>query len=109
MLAFGATRVMARGDDLGTLVGFYIVASMFLAPVGRFVELADERQALETDMQRLDDITDTPEDPGLARPGTAPESIATLDGRLRLAGQVELRDVTSATTGAGHPSSRTSA
>ena len=94
VLAFGATRVMAGEMTLGTLVGLYIVAAMFLAPVGRFVELADERQALETDMQRLDDITDTPEDPGLARPGAASETIATLDGHLRLAGQVELRDVT---------------
>ena len=96
VLAFGATRVMAGDMTLGTLVGFYLVAAMFLAPVGRFVELADERHALETDMQRLDDITDTPEDPGLARPGSGSgsETIATLNGRLRLAGQVELREVT---------------
>ena len=94
VLAFGATRVMAGDMTLGTLVGFYVVAAMFLAPVGRFVELADERHALETDMQRLDDITDTPEDPGLARPGSGSETIATLNGRLRLAGQVELREVT---------------
>ena len=94
VLAFGATAVMDGEMTLGTLVGFYIVAAMFLAPVGRFVELADERQALETDMQRLEDITEAREDPGLARRRQASEAIATLDGRLRLAGQVELRDVT---------------
>ena len=35
VLAFGATRVMAGEMTLGTLAGFYIVAAMFLAPVGR--------------------------------------------------------------------------
>ena len=94
VIAFGATRVMDGEMTLGTLVGLYILAAMFLAPVGRFVELADERQALEVDMQRLDDVTEAPEDPGLARRRQASEGIATLDGRLRLAGQVELREVT---------------
>ena len=94
VLTFGATHVMAGELTLGALVGFYIVAAMFLEPVGRFVEFADERQALETDMQRLDDITETPEDPGLTRRHQASETIATLNGRLRLAGQVELRGVT---------------
>ena len=94
VLAFGATQVMAGDLTLGTLVGFYIVAGMFLGPVGRFVEFADERQALENDMQRLDDITETPEDPGLARRRSASEGIATLNGRLRLAGKVQLQGVT---------------
>lgn len=94
VLALGATHVVAGEISLGTLVGFYIVASMFLAPVGRFVEFFGERQALESDMQRLEDITETEEDLGLARRGPASEAIATLDGRLRLSGRVELRNVT---------------
>ena len=94
VLGFATTQVMAGEMTLGTLVGLYIVAAMFLAPVGRFVELADERQALEVDLQRLDDITQAPQDPGLSRAGRESEAIATLDGRLRLAGQVELRGVT---------------
>ncbi|MCY4440100.1 MAG: NHLP family bacteriocin export ABC transporter peptidase/permease/ATPase subunit [Deltaproteobacteria bacterium] len=94
VLVIGATQVMAGELTLGTLVAFYIVAAMFLEPVGRFVEFADERQALETDMQRLDDITETAEDPGLTRAATEPGAIATFNGRLRLAGKVELRGVT---------------
>lgn len=94
VLAFGATRVMAGDMTLGTLVGFYIVAGLFLEPIGRFVELAGERQEMGTDMQRLDDITETREDPGLPRRGQDEETLATLNGRLRLAGQVELRAVT---------------
>ena len=94
VLGLGATQIMAAEMTLGTLVAFYIVAAMFLAPVGRFAELADERQGLEVDMQRLDDITEARPDPGLARRRPASDGIATLDGRLRLAGQVEMRRVT---------------
>lgn len=94
VLAIGATQVMIGELTLGTLVAFYIIAAMFLAPVGRFFEFADERQALETSMQRLEDITDTREAMELTRREQTSESITTLDGRLQLAGQVELRDVT---------------
>ena len=94
VLTFGATQVMSGELTLGTLVGFYIVAAMFLAPVGRFVEFADERQALEAYMQRLDDITEAPAEAGAGGGPPASDSIATFNGRLQLAGQVELRDVT---------------
>ena len=94
VLAVGATRVMAGDMTLGALAAFYVLAAMFLAPIGRLAGFADERQALQTFMQRLDDITETAEDPGLARRRQASEGIATLNGRLRLTGQVELRNVT---------------
>ena len=94
VLAVGAAQVMAGDLTLGELTGFYMLAAMFLAPVGRFVEFADERQAIEVDMQRLEDITEAPPDPGLARRSHASEGIATMNGRLRLAGQLELRGVT---------------
>lgn len=94
VLAVGATEVMAGEMTLGILMGLYVVASMFLAPVGRFVSFADEMQVIETDMQRLEDITEAPEDAGLAHRGDPPNSITTLNGRLRLAGHVELRNVT---------------
>ena len=94
ILSIGAGQVMAGDITLGTLAGFYILAEMFLAPVGRFLELSDKRQALETDMQRLEDISKAPEDPVFARRNPESESIATFSGRLQLAGRVELRDVT---------------
>ena len=93
VLAVGANQVMAGELTLGELAGFYIVAAMFLAPIGRFVEFADERQAIDTDLQRLEDITEAAEDPNLARRRHASPGIATMNGRLRLAGQVELRGV----------------
>ncbi|MDE0051843.1 MAG: ATP-binding cassette domain-containing protein [Rhodospirillales bacterium] len=94
VLTFGATQVIAGELTLGTLAGFYIVATMFLAPVGRFVQFAEERQALEADMQRLDDIMESAEAPGAHEQPPAAGAIATLEGRLQLAGHVELRGVT---------------
>ena len=94
ILGIGGSRVMTGELTLGTLVGFYILAEMFLSPVGRFLEFADKRQALETDLQRLEDISKTAEDPVFNRRSPESASIATFKGRLQLAGQLELRNVT---------------
>ena len=94
VLALGATQVIAGDLTLGTLVSFYLLAAMFLEPVGRFAELSQKRQTLETDMQRLDDIMEAKPDGAAAR-GRQPEGgIATLNGQLRLAGRLELRNLT---------------
>ena len=94
VLGFGGSLVMAGEMTLGTLVGFYILAEMFLAPVGRFLEFAEKRQALETDLQRLEDISSTAEDPAFSRRSPEAQSISTFNGRLQLAGRLELRNVT---------------
>ena len=94
ILGLGGSMVMAGEMTLGTLVGFHILAEMFLAPVGRFLEFADKRQALATDLQRLDDISRAAEDPVFSRRSPESESIPTFNGRLQLAGQLELRNVT---------------
>ena len=52
ILGIGGSLVIAGEMTLGSLVAFYILAEMFLAPIGRFLEFADKRQALETDLQR---------------------------------------------------------
>ena len=94
ILGVGGSLVLSGDMSLGTLVGFYILAEMFLAPVDRFLEFANQRQALETDLQRLEDISGTAEDPVFSRRSTTSDSIPTFRGRLKLAGQVELRNVT---------------
>ncbi|MYD72329.1 MAG: ATP-binding cassette domain-containing protein, partial [Acidobacteria bacterium] len=94
ILAVGASMVIAGDMTLGALVGFYILAELFLAPVGRFLEFVDKRQALETDLQRLEDVSRTAEDPVFSRRSSESESIPTFNGRLQLAGQLELRGVT---------------
>ena len=94
ILGIGASMVMAGEMSLGTLVGLYVLAEMFLSPVGRFLEFADKRQALETDLQRLDDVSKAAEDPVFSRRNPESQSIPTFNGRLQLAGQIELRNVT---------------
>ena len=93
ILGVGGSLTMAGEMSLGTLVGFYVLAEMFLAPIVRFLELGDQRQALKTDLQRLEDISRSTEDPAFSRRSTESESIPTFNGRLQLAGQLELRNV----------------
>ena len=93
ILGVGGSLVLAGEMTLGTLVGLYVLGEMFLAPVGRFLEFADKRQALETDLQRLEDVTSTAEDPVFTRRSPESQSIPTFNGRLQLAGRVELRDL----------------
>ncbi len=93
ILGAGGGLVMTGAMTLGTLVGFYFLAEMFLAPIGRFLEFADKRQALETDLQRIEDISKATEDPAFKRRSPESESIPTFNGRLQLAGQIELRGV----------------
>ncbi len=98
ILAFGAIRVMSGDITLGAWVGFYVLAAMFFAPVGRFVALANRRQSLETDMHRLGDLAEAVAEVVPAPLGRDPrrgeDSISTFNGRLQLAGQVELRNIT---------------
>ena len=94
ILAIGANLVMAGEMTLGTLVGFYVLAEMFLTPIGRFLEFTDKRMALETDLQRLDDISNSAEDVAFGRRNLDAKTIPTFNDRLQLAGQLELRDVT---------------
>ena len=94
ILGVGGSLVMTGQMTLGTLAGFYILAEMFLAPVGRFLELADKRQALATDLQRLEDISRATEDPVFERRNPDSESISTFNGQLQLTGRLELRKVT---------------
>ncbi|MYD43973.1 MAG: ATP-binding cassette domain-containing protein [Gammaproteobacteria bacterium] len=94
ILAIGGTMVIAGQISLGLLVGFYVLAEMFLTPISKFLNFNDERRALETDFQRFDDIAKTATDPVFKRRNRDSESIQTFNGRLQLTGRLELRDVT---------------
>ena len=93
VLAVGASEVMAGGMTLGTLLASFVLTSMLIEPVSRFVEFAGDRQALEIGLQRLDDIANAREDRRFLREPADPDAAAT-NGRLRLAGRVELRNLT---------------
>ena len=95
VLGFGGWQVMSGDMTIGMLMGFYVVSGNFLQPIGRFVQFADSFQILEADLQRIDDVLDTPEDPALKTVNdSARGRVATLGGRLRMAGRIELRNVT---------------
>ena len=94
ILGIGGLLVIGGEITLGTLVGFYFLSEMFLAPIGRFLEFSDKRQVLETDLQRLEDVSKAAEDPVVSRRSSESEVIPTFKGRLQLAGHLELRNVT---------------
>ena len=93
VMAIGAGLVIAGEMTLGTLVGFYILAEIFFTPISRFLEFADERQALDADFQQLDDVSEAEEDPIFKRRSSESESLQTFNGRLQLTGRLEFRDV----------------
>ena len=95
VLGIGGWRVIEGDMTLGTLTGFYVIAGLFLAPIGRLVASADAFQILAADLQRINDVSAAPTDPSLEEADDdRPDRVATLHGRLRLAGRVELRGVT---------------
>ena len=95
IIGFGGWRVMNGDVSLGAFIAFYMVAANFLQPIGRFVQFADTLRTLETDLQRIDDVMAAPEDTTVAAARhIAPDAVATLHGRLRLSGKIEMLNVT---------------
>lgn len=93
VLGLGGWRVIEGDLSIGELVAVYILAGNFLAPVGRFVQFADAFQLLEADLQRVNDVVEAEEAPMLREPDGQSGRVASLHGRLRLAGRLELRDL----------------
>ena len=94
VLGLGGWRVIEGEMTLGTLTGFYIVAGLFLQPIARLVQSADAFQILDADIQRINDVgSAAPDVGGEDLEDDSPENVSTLNGRLRLAGRIELRDV----------------
>ncbi len=93
VLVIGGIQVISGDLTLGTLVGFFFLASMFLSPVGDFVEFVNQRQVKEADLQRLDDIVDTSIPFKTKAQSEHPQSVPTLKGRLKLTGNIELCNI----------------
>lgn len=95
VIGLGAWRMLSGDITPGEMMGLYMLAANFLLPIGRFVQYADAFQVLAADLKRIDDIMNAPESPALAgRDDGNSGRVATLNGRLRLAGRLELREVT---------------
>lgn len=94
VLGLGGYRVIEGDMSIGVLMGFLVMAGNFLRPLGQIALYSDQLETLEADLQRLDDIfrapvAETSDDGG----SESSKSIATLEGRLRLVGRIELRNV----------------
>ncbi len=99
VLGIGGWQVATGRLSAGSLIAFYTLAAAFMVPIGRFVQFADAFMMLDADLQRIQDVLDAPED--ARAPADEPEAsdrlnrpVATFAGRLRLAGKVELSEVT---------------
>ncbi len=107
VLGIGGWKVAQAELSAGELIAFYTLAGAFLVPIGRFVQFADSFMVLDADLQRVQDVLNAPEDrqAALNVPETSQQTnskshnnisptVATFAGRLRLAGNLELHDVT---------------
>ncbi|HXH34276.1 MAG TPA: NHLP family bacteriocin export ABC transporter peptidase/permease/ATPase subunit [Plantibacter sp.] len=86
ILGWGGREVIAGAISLGTLIAFQTLMGRATEPIGRFVQLGGTLQEIGGDLERLDDVLAHPvvgaDGPGAGLPET------------RLAGMLELRDVT---------------
>lgn len=95
VFGLGGWRAISGEMTIGQLMGFYVVAGNFLRPIGEFVLFADVFQTMEANLQRLSDVESADVDPTLSpQPSAASKGLATLNGRLRLKGRIEIRRVT---------------
>ncbi|MFL6291512.1 MAG: NHLP family bacteriocin export ABC transporter peptidase/permease/ATPase subunit [Thermoanaerobaculia bacterium] len=90
ILGIGGMRVMDGTLSLGGLVAFQLLMASFMGPINRLVSLGGRLQMVEGDMNRLDDVLRyrVDENAGLAADQPVPS-----DEPVKLAGHLELRDV----------------
>ena len=94
VLGVGGLRVMSGTMSVGELMAFYFIANSFLVPVGGLLLSMDMIHVLDADLGRVNDVVEAQDDPVVVSKDSARvDGIATLDGRLRLAGYVELRNI----------------
>lgn len=93
VLGIGGLRVFSGALSIGELMALYAVAANFLRPVGNLVQYADLYQLLDSDLQRLADVELTPKDSRLRESDEARDGIASVGGKLHLAGHLKIQDL----------------
>ena len=95
VLGVGTLRIFAGSMTLGEMMAFFVVAGHFLAPIGRFVDAADRFNMLDADLQRVDDVKTAGGETPLSRQEEQRRGgrVSTFKGKLRLAGHLELRNL----------------
>ncbi|HYL28240.1 MAG TPA: NHLP family bacteriocin export ABC transporter peptidase/permease/ATPase subunit [Candidatus Nitrosotalea sp.] len=84
ILTLGGLRVIDGAISVGTLFAYVLLMQLFIAPFTTFVELGADLQEMDGDVRRIEDVLRYPAEPARAAPRIE---------RVRLAGELELRDV----------------
>ena len=94
VLGAGGLRVMSGTMTVGELMALYFIANSFLVPVGGLLLSMDMIHVLDADLRRVNDVVEAQDDPAaVSKDSARADGVATIDGRLRLAGYLELRNV----------------
>lgn len=84
ILTLGGLRVIDGAISVGTLFAYVLLMQLFIAPFTTFVELGGDVQEMDGDVRRIEDVLRYPADEQRVLPRVE---------RIRLAGELELRDV----------------
>ena len=93
VLLVGGLKVMHGDLTVGMLVAYQTLVASFTRPLNSFVQFGSTLQELEADMNRLDDVLRYPQDKQYAREAP-PKEAASERRAVKLAGEVELRNIT---------------
>ena len=93
VLGIGAIRILAGELTLGEVVAIYFVTSTFLVHIGRLSETMGSSQVLRTDFDRIEDVTSAEVVYSDRDRKQTASSLATFEGKVRLAGKLELQNV----------------
>ncbi len=91
VIVVGGYRIIQSHMTIGELVAFQTLMRYFLAPISNLVNLGSLLQELRGDLERVDDVLKSPE-----QPAGATGVLEDQDGRevIRLKGYVELKSIT---------------
>ncbi|MEM1181140.1 MAG: NHLP family bacteriocin export ABC transporter peptidase/permease/ATPase subunit [Acidobacteriota bacterium] len=90
ILGLGSLKVINGGMTIGGLLAFQVLSSRFSAPINELVNLGGKLQAMQADMNRLDDVLRYEADEGIVPEAEAPPE----DIPVKLNGRLELKDIT---------------
>ena len=97
VLIFGIRLAMSGNFTLGMISTFQQILSSFMGPASTLVDAGQTIQEMRTEMERVEDVMEYPEDPALTR---MPEDTGDYS---KLRGEVEVRNLTFGYSRLGEP------
>ena len=98
VLFLGVRLAMSGSFSVGMIVTFQGLLTSFMNPATTLVETGQTIQEMRTDMERVEDVMEYPEDPALQYGADCEE-----EGYSKLKGEVELKNVTFGYSRLGNP------